>query len=450
MDVKEKKLREEMGSLSDQMKGIVDLAEEEERNLTDEEVEKFDAIEKQYDDKKAELERHLKLKETQEFKETSPEKGLIQKLDEKGKVEVVKDELETKGALAANTLRLFNGLVKGRESEVNMAMEKLARGGHYGKHAAEAVQRAAGDYYSTVVDADGGHLLPTVVQQEIDSVSNQYGVIRQIARVFNQIPGTLKRAGATGALAASAVAEGGSISASMRQFKAIELNPKKWAVIVPWTFEAQLEVATQILADVNREIGISFAKSEDEAAFIGDGSSSYNSITGLFSNTDVGELALASGSTSFEDITPDNLVLARNEIPATLRNTGTYVFHPDMEAIFLTKKDTNGAYIFDYKTDGEVPTLKGRPVLYTEAIPGLDSDAVSTSFGVYGDFRYWIMALGAGMSAEQLNQGVITDADTGADINLSTQDLRALKFRSFFDMDTNFGNAFMKFTTAAT
>lgn len=447
MDLLEKKLREEMGSLSDQMQGIHDVAEIEERELSEEEASQFDSLSEKFDKKENELKRHLQLRKTQEFKEKSPERGLIQSSDPD--VKVTRDELETEGALAKNTLSLYNGLVRGRESEVNMAIKNLAKGGHYGRKAAEAVQRAAGDYYSTVVDADGGHLLPTVVQNEIDTIANEYGVIRQISRRFDHIQGTLKRAGATGTLAATAVAEGGAITASMRQFKAIELNPKKWAVIVPWTFEAQLEIATQILADVNREIAISFAKSEDDAGLKGDGTATYNSITGVLNNADTAELVLTAGNTSFADITPDNLILARNEIPSSLRKSGVYVFHPDMEAIFLTKKDTNGSYLFDYRTEGDVPTLKGRPVYYTESLPGLAADAVSTSFGVYGDFRYWIMAIGAGMSAEQLSQGVITDADTGADINLATQDLRALKFRNFVDQGTNFGNAFMKFTTPA-
>jgi len=434
-----------MGTLSGTMQGIVDTAEEEGREMTDEEVETFDATEKEYQQKKKELSRYERLVEQEEFKNTPPtDKEKLLGVD----VKVTKDELETEGAMAKNTLRMFNSLIRGNSGELNDAVGKLAKGGHYGKQAAEATQRAAGDYYSTVVSADGGTLLPTVVQGEIDTIANEYGVIRSIARTFNHVVGTLKRGAATGTLPASAVAEGGTISAQMRAFSAISLNPQKWAVIVPWTYESDLELARQILSDVNREIAESFAKAEDDAAFNGDGSGTYNSITGLLSNGNVGELTLAATNVSFTDITPDNLVLARNEVPSTLRKTGAYVFHPDMEAIFLTKKDTNGNYIFDYQTQGSVPTLKGRPVYYTESLPGLDSDAAGTSFGIYGDFRYWIMALGQGMTAEQLNQGVITDADTGADINLSTQDLRAIKFREFFDADTNFGSAFMKFTTA--
>ena len=36
--------------------------------------------------------------------------------------------------------------------------------------------RAAGDYYSTLVNADGAYLLPTVVVQEIEEIAKQVGV----------------------------------------------------------------------------------------------------------------------------------------------------------------------------------------------------------------------------------------------------------------------------------
>ena len=93
--------------------------------------------------------------------------------------------------------------------------------------------------------------------------------------------------------------------------------------------------------------------------------------------------------------------------------------------------------------------VAGVPCVFSEALPALSASAVSTTFGVGGDFRYLKVATGGGLQTEEMRTGVITDADTGADINLGTQDLRALKYRAFFDLDTNFEDAFMKFTTAA-
>jgi hypothetical protein len=59
------------------------------------------------------------------------------------------------------------------------------------------------------------------------------------------------------------------------------------------------------------------------------------------------------------------------------------------------------------------------------------------------------IALGQGITTEEMRTGTITDADTGSDINLGTQDLRALKYRAFFDLDLNFEDAFTVIKAAA-
>jgi len=365
-------------------------------------------------------------------------------------VRVTRDELETRQSLAKHTIGMLGAMAQGNGRKMERHVEKLVRGGWYGDDVARKA-RAAGDYYSTLVNADGAFLLPTVVRNEIEELADTVGVARQVANTFNNIVGTIRIPGASGAeSAASAVSEGGAITSSMRAFEAVTLNPKKWATIIPWTYEAQVEAGPQILADVQRAIGRSFARAEDDALINGDGSSTYNSIDGIFSSnrSNVGELTLGSGNTAPEDIAPDDLILAQNQIDTGARSNLVYVFHPDMEAVFLTKKDDDSRYLFDYQTVDGVPTLKGKPVLYTEVLPDLGA-STDTSFGLLMNGDYFHMATGEALSSEEMRTGVVTDADTGSDINLGTQDLRALKVREFFDMDANFESAFMKFTTAA-
>jgi len=360
------------------------------------------------------------------------------------------DELERPETRDAQTYRLLKNLARGNARGAESAAEKLVRGGHYGREVAEEA-RASGDYYSTIVDADGQFLLPTEVRQTIEELADQVGVARQVANTFSQITGTIRIPGASGAeSSASAVAEGGVITSTKRAFQAVELNPQKWATVVPWTYEAQVEMGARILQDVNRAIARAFAAAEDDAMLNGDGSSGYNGIDGIFSGnrSGVGQLTLASGSTAPEDIDPDDIIVARNELDPGARSDLTLIMHPDMEAVFRTKKDDSGDYLFDYNSDGEVDTINGLPVRYTEELPAT-GDAPDTDFGVLVSGRYWHMASGQGLTTEEARTGTVKDADTGDDINLFTQDLRALKVRSFFDMDANFNSAFMKFTTAA-
>lgn len=360
------------------------------------------------------------------------------------------EEMSTKEAVTKNSIRLFGGMLSGNQQKIAEAQRNLALGGQYGeKFKAEA--RAAGDYYSTLVDADGAYLLPTLVRDQIDAKLGRYGVARQVADVFTSNGNPIKVNGSSGSLKANAIAEGGSITSSMRQFSSVTLNPKKWALIVPWTFEVQEEAGQKILEDVTNAIAVGMRNAEDDAMINGDGSGSYNSITGLFNLGSVNEYTLSSGNTGPTDIDPDDLVLARNDVDVEWRNTDqmAYIFHPDMEAVFLTRKDNNGAYVFDYVTTGGVPTLKGIPVYYTQAIDANADISAGESFGLLGNFRLWKMAVQNGMFSEVLTTGTVTDADTGSDINLATQDVRALKVKEFIDMNTNFPGGFVKFTTAA-
>lgn len=350
--------------------------------------------------------------------------------------------------MAHNTLRMLNGVTTRQANVVLEAQRELARDGHYGN---EIQQRAAGDYYSTLVDADGAILLPTVVVQNIEEIGETLGVARRLCTVYNHITGILKVPGATGLLRAAAVAEGAAITAKMRAFKAISLNPKKWAIILPWTYEANLEAGPSILADANQALARGFAHAEDNALFNGAGNSTFNSINGILSanRTNVEEYVLPATKTSFDDLSANDVFLLRRKVPAAIRAQGTYVFHPDMEPVLRLLQDGNGSFIFAYNDDNGVATLGGRPVLYTEVLPGSDADAVDTPFGVFGYFPAFKLAIGEGMSSEELREGTITDADSGSAINLATQDMRALKVREFFDMGCNFEEVFCKITTAA-
>jgi len=374
-----------------------------------------------------------------------------------GNVRVTRDYNEQEAVMARETLGLIVNARNPRQAQDHA--ERLIRGGHYGRDVTEQA-RASGDFYSTVVDADGGLLLPTQVRDQIEEIADQVGVAREIVDTFEQIEGTIRVPAATGVEdQADFVAEGGTITSNKRAFQSVELNPQKVAQIVPWTYEAQVELAPQILSDVQRAIARSFARAEDDALLNGDGSSSYNSIDGLFSsNKSVPTFTIGSGADTAEDpanITPEELILARNEVDPGARMLPDlyYVFHPDMRNVFLTKKDDNGDFLFeeDFREGGDdADQIRSVEVLFTEVLPQPGSSQPSTKFGTLVNGMYVKMATGQGISTEELRTGTVQDADTGADINLATQDLRALKARRFFDLDFNFDQAAVNFETSTT
>jgi len=411
--------------------------------------------------------------------------------------EVTLDERERELYRDFHTLKMMEGNAKKNREVTSTHMRALIKGGHFGERAAAMLNqgadpadaamtarkrrqdelakkmyrdidgvryesgqtRAADDFYSTVVDADGGNLLPEEVVNEIEEIAEESGVIQAISRTFNHIVGTLTVPAATGAdTPMNFVAEGGEITARKRAFQKVSLNPKKVADILPWTYEIQVEAASQILNDIQRVMGRNYGKAVDAAALEGDGSASFNGITGLFNRGSISEYTIQGGTsdgTEFAHITPDDIKRAIGGVPASLRSNATFVFHPDMrDLVFELFKDDNGSYIFDYNArEGAADQIGGYDVVYTEELPSFQditaTNQTDTVFGVVGDFDYLKIALGEGITTERATQGMITDADDGSNINLFTQDLRALKYRAFFDIDLNFAEAFNLISTAA-
>ena len=446
-------LRKKKAKKADEARGLLEAAGED--PLSEEDQQRFDSLMGEIDNINEQIDRQERMHAVDESLE---ERSPVQTAED-GAAEDPDGDPEPRGAragndrqrsarLAHNTLRMLHGVTTRNHGLIVEAQRELAREGYYGE---EVQERAAGEYYSTLVDADGAVLLPTVVVQEIEEIGEVLGIAQQLVTVFNHVTGTLKVPGATGDLRASAVAEGAAISSKMRAFQAVSLNPVKWAIIVPWTYEANLEAGPQILADAQRAIARGFSYAKDDALFNGDGTGSYNSIDGILSSNraSVANYVLPATKTSFDDFSADDAFLVRRNIPAALRAMASYVFHPDMEPMLRTLKDGNGRYIFAYNEDSGVATLGGRPVRFTEVLPDIAADAVSTTFGVFGYFPAFKMAIGQGMTSEDLREATVKDADTGADINLATQDLRALKVRELFDMDCNFEESFTKITTAA-
>lgn len=435
-----------------ELRDAEELSEEEEQELDTLEakaVEASEEPEEEEDERKVDESEIRSLidkaisKQKKNVKRVAPDMGTDAK--------VTKDEADSEQRFVSNTLRLFHGIITKREGLIQESQTELARAGHYGSKVQGEV-RAAGDYYSSVVDADGAYLLPTKVREQIDRKIGEYGAFAQVSDVWPETEGIIRVPGSSGNLKASAVAEGGAISSNKRSFVAVELKPAKWAQIIPWTFEIELRQGQKVLEDVNAALAMGFANAQDDAAINGDGTSSFNSIDGLFSTnrSGVGEYTLAAGATGFDDISGDDIILARNQIAPEFRRNMTYIFHPDFESVFLTRKDDNNQYLFDYVTVNGVNTLKGIPVVYTQAMPALSDTAADTPFGLLGNFSLWKIATGGGIFADVLREGTVQDADTGSDFNLATQDGKALRAKQLFDMDTNFEEGFVKMITAAT
>lgn len=330
----------------------------------------------------------------------------------------------TRDAVYANTFQLMSAISNKNYGRIDKYQKRLAEGGAYGHSVREA------GAFSTLTDPEGAVLLPEMVYAQVLDIEKNYGVVNQLALGIPVESGSMKVPNVAGDLDAFATGEGQPIKTRKFNFAKVNLDPQKWGVIVPWTSEISEEAGAKLMPVVMRKIAQAFAKAKDVAGLYGDGSATYNEITGIYNKDNVADTVSAT-------LTPDNLLELQFKIAASLVDRGVYVMHPNTREKIYGLKDGEGRYIYKLPFEaGGVASLWGRPVYFSEAV---DNDQASV---FYGDFSYLLLGQGRGLTSDLLTEGTIDDVDDSGTINLATQDMKALRVTERFDIEIPYATAF--------
>lgn len=316
------------------------------------------------------------------------------------------------------------------EDGIRAAQSALDEGGHY-----KDIEKRDG--YSTFKDSKGGIFLPTTISNEIFDMEQMYGVIPKYATNFGINGERKKIPSIIGRPTFSAVNERSAISGSGTTFGGILLNPHKWGCIVDWTNEIGASAGSKILPILMKKVAEGGAFLKDNAAFNGDGTSTYHNLKGfinLAADTAVNYVRKTiadTGDATFATLDADDFLAVKYDVSPSVRNRGIYVMHPDMEQHLLNLQDTQGQYVYGGpNSPASIPTLWGRPLVFSEAFP--ITDGANVPAAAYFDPNYFAYGTGAQMSVTRLTEAVITDED-GNSVNLATQDAQALRFLEHFD-----------------
>ena len=127
----------------------------------------------------------------------------------------------------------------------------------------------------------GGYLVSDELSTEIVRLVEEYGAFPANAKTVSMSSDTMLVARRSGGLTARPVGENVEISPSDLAFENVELNAKIWGVSNRTSnqlFEDSVINFADLLAT---EVAQAYAEAFDNAAFIGDGSSGYHSVTGI-------------------------------------------------------------------------------------------------------------------------------------------------------------------------
>jgi len=319
--------------------------------------------------------------------------------------------------------RLINARWNKDADRVREVQRRAAKMGHYGEEMAERAKK--GEMRDAALTSTGNDaFLPTTVADEVQQISEDVGIFdgsngESLATVYDLDSGSLRAPFVPGIVDVTAVNEGSEISGADFDPNSVDLRPKKWAGITPWSNEMTEEVGAQFVERLTEAVGIGFGKAVDETVLIADGSATYHGITGLFNDADIPKHTISSDSV--DDMTLNDY---RNveEVPSpSLDENVRVLFHPNVRGTFLRMTD-QGGHIF--RNRSELPER----LAYTEAIQTKGNTGANEVFGVAGDFSYVVIARIGGLMIDTLTEGQIKDAE-GDVFNLATQDGQALRFK---------------------
>lgn len=271
-------------------------------------------------------------------------------------------------------------------------------------------------------DATGGVLAHREFATEVIRLINEYGVARRLCRIVPMSSDEKTIGALSGTVTAYMVGENGTVTASDPAFANVSLVARKMAALVASSNELLDDAQTDegLFGLVSQLFAEQFALLEDQQVLLGSGTG--NNLPGIMTHAGVPARNLGTGDTDFADITFDDLLDLQDAVAGAARDKGVYVMHPEIWTMLRKQKNTANEYIFDAPGMGQLePSLWGRPVVLSAAMPNMAASAANKKFVVYGDFSKYVIGERTALGLTVLREGTV------GGVNLGETDGQALR-----------------------
>lgn len=260
--------------------------------------------------------------------------------------------------------------------------------------------------------------LPNSVSSEILQKAQGASVVMQLARQI-ALPGNgVQIPVITGDPTATWVTETGSKPVSNPSLSKKIMQAHKLAVIVPFSDEFARDAEALYNALVDRLPG-ALAKEFDKTVFFGPESS----LANFDDLSTVTTQALdASGKTAY-----DGIVAAEVDINSQGGVVNGYVFSPQGRGILLSAVDGDKRPLFNSIADGNIPSILGAPLKFSEA--AYKSGSPKDIVGFAGDWTKALYGTVEGVKVDFSKEATltITDGSDTTTINLWQQNMFAVR-----------------------
>jgi len=321
-----KALRERQGELHDKCTALVNLAEKESRDLTDDEKKQFDAWRAESDSItstdlpraewfEGEEARLASSREPKPEPQTAARKHKPAGADARAAAIVIPQASQYRHG----KLRAYSGQHADAKAFI-AGMFFLATLGKQPK-ARKWCEKNGVDirYRGSMKESGnelGGFLVPDEMEQAIIDLRESYGVFRRNAYVSPMASETKTVPRRAGGLTAYFVDEEKEITSSDKAWDKVRLVAKKLAALCLYSNELSEDAIVSMGDDLTAEIAYAFALKEDECGFIGDGTSTYGRIVGVVNAVAAGSVVTAAAThTGFETLTMSDFESCVGKLP---------------------------------------------------------------------------------------------------------------------------------------
>jgi len=277
---------EQIEKFKREVKAFNDLADSENRDLTEEEeVEINKILDEQVPELQANLEKEIESLEKYEQRAAFAEGG-SRKHDPQRVIDLEKER--NKIVIPAQARKHANlKAFKGPDAEADAyasgrwLMATLGEDQNSAQWCRDHGIATIKNAMSTGDNTLGGYTVPTPMEVSIIALREMYGVFRQNAMVETMSSDVKTISRPIGGITASFVGEGESGTYSDSQWKNIELVCRKLMALAKMSVELSADSVISVADQVARDVAYAFAKKEDECGFLGDGTATYGGIVGL-------------------------------------------------------------------------------------------------------------------------------------------------------------------------
>lgn len=266
--------------------------------------------------------------------------------------------------------------------------------------------------HSTLTGPAGEFLLPKPFLAEVFVIIEEFGVARQILRMVPMVSKDLDLKNVATKPTVVWTGEGADFTESDVVHSEQKLITNKLAAITSWTTEQDEDQAIALLPIYSELIGEDMAKKEDEAAFLGDGTSTYGGFTGLTNLASANTTTMATGLLAISDVTETHLRSVLKSLTQSSRTGGSWLIHYDTWDHITTLENTAGNRVVQITIDG-TPALRllGYPVVLSEAMNNPAGDLANTELAVFGRMNRSLMGVRRGMSIDTSREAILADSN---------------------------------------